>query len=350
LASLTIRDLCTYYGRIKAVDGISLEVPDGEFLVLLGASGSGKSTLMRTIAGLEQPRSGEVYIGDRLANGLPPKARNISMVFQSYALYPHKTVARNISFPLEAVRMPREEIRQKVTWAAELFGIGHLLDRRPRALSGGERQRVALARAMVRSPSLFLMDEPLSNLDAKLRHSARREFKRLHQETGVTTIYVTHDQVEAMGLGQRVAIMNFGKLQQIGTPHEIYHEPDNIFVAQFMGSPPMNLLPEEGAIIGFHPEQCVLAEADATPDNVYTFDLHVQQIEELGADALIYGTTKASPDAEPTDVIVKLPEGRAHAVQPGRIQAFYVPRGMVKRFDARTGRRTDPRTPAGRGT
>lgn len=341
MASLTIRDLCTYYGRVKAVDGISLEVPEGEFLVLLGASGSGKSTLMRSIAGLEQPSSGEIYIGEQLANSLPPKARNISMVFQSYALYPHKTVAKNISFPLEAVRMPKDQIHQKVLWAAELFGIGHLLARKPRELSGGERQRVALARAMVRSPSLFLMDEPLSNLDAKLRHSARREFKRLHQETKVTTIYVTHDQVEAMGLGQRVAIMNFGKLQQIGTPHEIYHEPNNTFVAQFMGSPPMNLLPETGDLIGFHPEHCALPELDPPPEDAYTLTMQVQQVEELGADALVYGTASTGPDATPTDVIVKLPERKAHAVRVGYAQTFYVPREMIKRFDAKTGLRKD---------
>src|SRR3546814_19145853 len=173
--------------------------------------------------------------------------------------------------------MPQAQSREKVTWAAELFGIGHLLGRKPRALSGGERQRVALARAMVRSPSLFLLAEPLSNLDAKLRHSARREFKRLHKETGITTIYVTHDQVEAMGLGQRVAVMSFGKLQQIGTPHEIYHKPSNTFVAQFMGSPPMNLLPQHGALIGFHPEHCQLAVYRPVPDNTYTL-----QVQELG--------------------------------------------------------------------
>ena len=345
MASLSIKDLCTYYegrgksGRIKAVDGINLDVADGEFLVLLGASGSGKSTLMRTIAGLERPSRGEIYIGGKLANDLPPKARNISMVFQSYAIYPHKTVARNISFPLETARLPAAEIQRKVGWAAELFGISHLLARKPRELSGGERQRVALARAMVRSPSLFLMDEPLSNLDAKLRHAARREFKRLHGETGVTTVYVTHDQVEAMGLGQRVAVMNFGKIQQIGTPHEIYHEPGNTFVAQFMGSPPMNLLPDGGRLIGFHPEHCFLAsEGGPTPD-AYRIDVHVQQVEELGADALVYGTADG---AGHTDVIIKLPERDSHRVEAGRECVFYVPRSLIKSFDPKTGLRNDP--------
>ncbi|HEU0229616.1 MAG TPA: ABC transporter ATP-binding protein [Burkholderiaceae bacterium] len=343
MASLSIKNLCTYYdgrktGRVKAVDGISLEVEDGEFLVLLGASGSGKSTLMRTIAGLEHPSSGEIHIGGQLANDLPPKARNISMVFQSYALYPHKNVAKNISFPLETSRMPAADIKKKVAWAAELFGIGHLLARKPRELSGGERQRVALARAMVRSPSLFLMDEPLSNLDAKLRHAARREFKRLHGETGVTTIYVTHDQVEAMGLGHRVAVMNFGKIQQIGTPHEIYHEPGNTFVAQFMGSPPMNLLPDGDRLIGFHPEHCFLTAPGELASDTYLLTVHVQQIEELGADALVYGTV--GNDIR-TDVIIKLPERESHRVEAGRDCDFHIPTSLLKSFDAKTGQRND---------
>ncbi|HEX7022142.1 MAG TPA: ABC transporter ATP-binding protein, partial [Trueperaceae bacterium] len=233
MATLQIRNLRTYFGRVHAVDGVDLDVADGEFLVLLGASGSGKTTLMRTVAGLEKLTEGEVLIGGRNVNELPPNARNIAMVFQSYALYPHKTAYRNISFPLEAVHASRDEIRRKVEWAATLFGIEHLLDRKPRALSGGERQRVALARAVVREPNLFLLDEPLSNLDAKLRHAARHELKKLHQQVGTTTIYVTHDQVEAMGLGQRVAVMNHGKIMQIGTPAEIYREPANTFVAKF---------------------------------------------------------------------------------------------------------------------
>lgn len=340
MATLSIRDLCTYYGDVKAVDDINLEVADGEFLVLLGASGSGKSTLMRTIAGLERPTSGEIYIGERLANELPPKVRNISMVFQSYALYPHKTVFKNISFPLEALRTSRSETQRKVEWAADLFGIGHLLKRKPRALSGGERQRVALARAMVRSPNLFLMDEPLSNLDAKLRHSARREFRRLHQETGVTTIYVTHDQVEAMGLGQRVAVMNFGKIEQIGTPHEIYHEPTNTFVAQFMGSPPMNLLPEGDVLIGFHPENCHPSHTAETPDGAYRLTLQVQQVEELGADALVYGAVQSEQRGE-TDVIAKLPVREAHTVREGESAEFFVPQAYIKRFDPESGRRVN---------
>ncbi len=334
MASLGIEHLSTTYdhGRVKAVDDVSLEVPDGEFLVLLGASGSGKSTLLRTIAGLEHPSAGTIRIGGRVANEDPPRRRNIAMVFQSYALYPHKTVARNIAFPLEAIRLPAAEIREKVEWAAQLFGIDRLLARRPRELSGGERQRVALARALVRTPTLFLMDEPLSNLDAKLRHAARREFKRLHEQTGITTLYVTHDQVEAMGLGQRIAVMNDGRLQQIGTPDEIYHEPANIFVAQFMGSPPMNLIPDGGWLTGFHPED-VFQPDGPVPDGHYPLPITVQQVEALGADALIYGTL----DAGGAELIFKQPTRTSGGLAAGQSVTFCVPQAMMRRFDARTG-------------
>ncbi|WP_066455326.1 ABC transporter ATP-binding protein [Castellaniella caeni] len=336
MASLSIEHLCTTYnhGRVKAVDDVNLDVPDGEFLVLLGASGSGKSTLMRTIAGLEHPTSGIIRINGEVANEEPPRKRNIAMVFQSYALYPHKTVAHNISFPLEAIKMSADDIQKKVQWSAELFGIGHLLERKPRALSGGERQRVALARAMVRTPTLFLMDEPLSNLDAKLRHSARREFKRLHQQTGITTLYVTHDQVEAMGLGQRIAVMNHGKIQQIGTPHEIYHEPANTFVAQFMGSPPMNLIPAGDWLLGFHPEDARVTEQSELPQH-HILPVDIQQVENLGADALIYGVF--TPNR--TDLIIKLPERMAQGLVAGQSCTFCVPDALMRRFDPRTGLR-----------
>jgi multiple sugar transport system ATP-binding protein len=336
MASLRIEHLCTTYdhGRVKAVDDVSLDVPDGEFLVLLGASGSGKSTLMRTIAGLEHPSSGTISIDGQVANEEPPRKRNIAMVFQSYALYPHKTVARNIAFPLEAVRMPAAQIQEKVRWAAELFGIGKLLARKPRELSGGERQRVALARALVRTPTLFLMDEPLSNLDAKLRHSARREFKRMHQQTGITTLYVTHDQVEAMGLGERIAVMNHGKIEQIGTPHDIYHEPANTFVAQFMGSPPMNLIPSGDWLLGFHPEDARLVETDC-PASHHALPIEVQQVERLGADALIYGSFIPGK----TDVILKLPEREVGDLAPGVSRRFCVPDALMRRFDPRSGLR-----------
>lgn len=336
MASLSVEHLSTTYdkGRVKAVDDVSLDMPDGEFLVLLGASGSGKSTLMRTIAGLERPSGGTIYIDGKRANEDPPSKRNIAMVFQSYALYPHKTVAKNISFPLEAVRMPAGQIQEKVLWAAQLFGIDRLLHRKPRELSGGERQRVALARALVRTPSLFLMDEPLSNLDAKLRHSARREFKHLHAKIGITTLYVTHDQVEAMGLGQRIAVMNVGKIQQIGTPQEIYRQPENTFVAQFMGSPPMNLIPEGDKLIGFHAEDAWLPEGGPAAQH-YPLPIQIQQIEYLGADALIY----ASANPSQTDIILKLPERRVKQLAVGQSYIFCVPDALIRRFDPDTGLR-----------
>ena len=337
MASLGVEHLVTTYdhGRVRAVDDVSMAVADGEFVVLLGASGSGKSTLMRTIAGLEHPASGIVRIDGRVANEEPPRKRNIAMVFQSSALYPHKSVAKNIAFPLQAVRMPAAQIQEKVNWAAELFGIDRLLARKPRELSGGERQRVALARALVRTPSLFLMDEPLSNLDAKLRHAARREFKRLHQQTGITTLYVTHDQVEAMGLGQRIAVMNHGKIEQIGTPREIYHEPANTFVAQFMGSPPMNLIREGDTQLGFHPEDVRLPDGGAVPAGHHALAVEIQQIEHLGADALVYGALGAGH----ADVILKLPEHQAEGLAAGQSRTFSIPQALLRRFDPRSGAR-----------
>lgn len=339
MATLKTVNLSTYYGSVKAIDKINLDVKDGEFLVLLGASGSGKTTLMRSIAGLEKPSSGEIYIGGRLANELPPKARNIAMVFQSYALYPHKTVFKNIAFPLQAARMPAADIEARVRWAADLFGIGHLLERKPNALSGGERQRVALARALVRQPALFLMDEPLSNLDAKLRHAARREIKRLHEDTGVTTIYVTHDQVEAMSLGHRVAVMNQGQIEQIGTPHELYYEPANTFVAQFMGSPPMNLVVRGEGIIGFHAE-AFLPQPMAPDEDTESFTFHVQLLENLGPETLIYGFVKEDArDGGPAEVIAKLPTPAVHGMGEEQDYAFVVASRLLQRFDPHSGRR-----------
>src|SRR5215475_8318025 len=255
MAVVEARELRKKFGAIAAVDGIDLETGEGEYLVLLGPSGCGKTTLLRLIAGLENPSDGDILIGGRVVTHLPPRARQIAMVFQSYALYPHKTVFANIAFPLAAAGMPREQRPEKVHWAASRLGIDQLLDRRPRQLSGGERQRVAVARALVREPQVFLLDEPLSNLDAKLRSSARDELREFQQRVGITTIYVTHDQVEAMGLGDRIAVLNEGRIQQIGTPGEIYHHPASTFVATFVGSPPMNLLARDGKLLGFRPEQ-----------------------------------------------------------------------------------------------
>src|SRR5205823_1658521 len=238
MAVVETRDLTKVFkeGALGAVNSVSLETREGEFLVFLGPSGCGKTTLLRMIAGLEAPTGGDVLIGGKSVRALPPRARKIAMVFQSYALYPHKKVSQNISFPLEAQGMSAQERMEKVKWAAGLLGIDHLLQRKPRQLSGGERQRVALARALVREPQVFLLDEPLSNLDAKLRASARLELKQFQQRLAASTIYVTHDQVEAMGLGDRIAVLNLGRLQQIGTPDEIYHRPANTFVATFVGS------------------------------------------------------------------------------------------------------------------
>src|SRR6266540_6512902 len=230
MAAVAVNEIRKKFGDVVAVDGISLEARDGEFMVLLGPSGCGKTTLLRIIAGLEKPTSGQVLIDGQVVNDMPPRGRGIAMVFQSYGLYPHLTVWNNIAFPLRTQGTARAEIKRKVEWAAGLLGIDHLAQRRPRELSGGERQRVALARALVRDPTVFLLDEPLSNLDAKLRASAREELTLFHERVGTTTIYVTHDQVEAMGMGDRIVVLHEGVVRQIGTPAEVYDEPADTFV------------------------------------------------------------------------------------------------------------------------
>src|ERR1700755_150095 len=234
-----------YSGGVKAIDQMSLEVKDGEFMVLVGPSGCGKSTLLRMIAGLEEISAGTISIGDRVVNDLTPKDRDIAMVFQNYALYPHMTVARNMGFALRRAKVPADEIRQKVEHAADLLGISDQLERKPATLSGAQRQRVAMGRAIVRNPQAFLMDEPLSNLDAKLRVQMRTTISRLQQPLKVTTIYVTHDQTEAMTLGDRILVLRLGVKQQVGSPQELYDYPANLFVAGFIGSPAMNLMPGE---------------------------------------------------------------------------------------------------------
>lgn len=240
LARVLLKNVRKQFGEVIAVDRLNLEVKDKEFLVLLGPSGCGKTTVLRCIAGLETPDEGEIYIGDRLVNDLDPKERDIAMVFQSYALYPHMSVFSNLAFPLENAKFPKDEIKKRVSQVAELLKIGHLLARKPKQLSGGQRQRVALGRAMIREPHVFLMDEPLSNLDAKLRVYMRAELKKLQKKVCITTIYVTHDQVEAMTMGDRIAIMSEGVLQQVGSPDRIYFHPSNVFVAGFIGTPPAN--------------------------------------------------------------------------------------------------------------
>ncbi|MGB7483080.1 MAG: sn-glycerol-3-phosphate ABC transporter ATP-binding protein UgpC [Castellaniella sp.] len=242
MGSLSLRGIRKVYHGNEVLKGIDLDVQDGEFLILVGPSGCGKSTLLSMIAGLDPIDQGEIRIGDRVVNGLGPKDRDIAMMFQSYALYPNMTVARNISFGLEIRKVPRTERDRIVLDVARALQIDHLLERRPAQLSGGQRQRVAMGRAIARSPSLFLFDEPLSNLDARLRIEMRLEIKRLHQRMGTTVVYVTHDQVEAMTLGDKIAVMRDGEVQQFGTPQEIYDQPANRFVAEFMGAPTMNLI------------------------------------------------------------------------------------------------------------
>lgn len=243
MAKLLLKNINKVYsGGVKAVDNFNLEVEDREFIVLVGPSGCGKSTTLRMIAGLEEISSGELYIGDRLVNDVAPKDRDIAMVFQNYALYPHMSVYENMAFGLKLKKVPKDEIEKKVKEAAEILGIEHLLDRKPKALSGGQRQRVALGRAMVREPKVFLMDEPLSNLDAKLRVQMRTEISKLHQRLKTTFIYVTHDQTEAMTMGTRIVVMKDGVIQQVDTPKNLYDNPVNMFVAGFIGSPQINFI------------------------------------------------------------------------------------------------------------
>jgi len=246
LARVKLVNITKYFGDVVAVDHVSFEVKDGEFFALLGPSGSGKTTTLRIIAGLEEPDEGELYIDDQLVNDVHPKDRDVAMVFQNYALYPHMTVYENIAFPLmirrKELKLTKEDVKKRVLWVAKMLQIENLLDRYPSQLSGGQQQRVALARALVRNPKVWLLDEPLSNLDAKLRLYMRAELKKLHEELKITTIYVTHDQVEAMSMADRIAVMNKGKVLQIGTPDELYARPRDTFVATFIGVPPMNLI------------------------------------------------------------------------------------------------------------
>ena len=242
MASVAIRDVHKAYGAMRVIHGVNITIGDGEFVVLVGPSGCGKSTLLRMIAGLENITAGEIRIGDRVINHVPPKERDIAMVFQNYALYPHMTVAANMGFSLKLRGSPQSEITVRVERAAEILGLASLLDRYPRQLSGGQRQRVAMGRAIVRDPQVFLFDEPLSNLDAKLRVQMRTEIKELHQRLRTTTIYVTHDQIEAMTMADKIVVMHDGVVEQIGAPLDLYDEPDNLFVAGFIGSPAMNLL------------------------------------------------------------------------------------------------------------
>ncbi|WP_346040600.1 ABC transporter ATP-binding protein [Actinomadura chokoriensis] len=322
--------------HVRALDGVDLAAEPGEYLVLLGPSGCGKTTLLRTIAGLEQPTEGEVLIDGNVVNGLPPRVRQIAMVFQSYALYPHKTVLDNIVFPLRAEGMARDEREKKARWAAELLEIEPLLRRKPRQLSGGERQRVALARALVRDPAVFLLDEPLSNLDAKMRATARDELKRFQERVGTTTIYVTHDQAEAMGLGDRIAVLEHGRVRQVGTPQEVYDDPSDTFVATFIGSPPMNLVKRGDVLVGFRPEHLLPAENVVSPERV-TMPLRVERMEYLSGDRHVYGTVTGI--GEETRVIARLPATVSTPIAAGETHEFAVPAERFRFFDAAAGTR-----------
>ncbi len=327
-------------GGVKVVKDIDIKTADGEFLVLLGPSGCGKTTLLRMIGGLEHPTSGHILIGDRVVNHLPPRARQIAMVFQSYALYPHMNVRNNIAFPLKAANIDKETQKQKVAWAAGILGIDHLLDRKPRQLSGGQRQRVALARALVREPNVFLLDEPLSNLDAQRRASARDELQQFQHEIGTTTIYVTHDQVEAMGMGHRIAVIDSGRVRQIGTPREIYEEPADTFVATFLGSPPMNLVPQGADLLGFRPENLFLAVEDSI-DSTTTLSFQLSQIREeyLGSEKLVYG------ELDGVRTVSRMPANLQLGTPEGSSLTFAVNREDLRIFDRDSGLRRSA-TPA----
>ncbi len=285
---------------VVAVDDLSLQINDGEFMVFVGPSGCGKTTALRMIAGLETPTTGEIAIADEVVNGKSPGARDIAMVFQNYALYPHMSVERNIGFGLKQRKMPKAEIAARVKEVSALLELDELLKRKPAQLSGGQRQRVAMGRALARHPQVFLLDEPLSNLDAKLRTQLRAELKKIHQLVPTTSIYVTHDQIEAMTLGDRVAVMSGGKIQQLGTPQDVYDRPANLFVAGFIGNPPMNLIPEGDTVLGVRPERL-------TPDGEATLELMVEVVEPLGSEVMVHGSVSSSDG--PTPVTARLESG-----------------------------------------
>ena len=328
MADVTLRKVVKRYDEVEAVRGIDLDIADHEFVVLVGPSGCGKSTTLRMIAGLEDISDGDIMIGGDVINDVPPKDRDIAMVFQNYALYPHMTVAENMSFGLRLKRYPKAEIKSRVDEAARMLDIVELIDRKPKQLSGGQRQRVAMGRAIVRNPKVFLFDEPLSNLDAKLRVQMRIEIKKVHQKVRTTTVYVTHDQVEAMTLADRVVVMNHGRIEQIGTPNELYHKPATKFVASFIGSPAMNFIPcrleeigsklhvrltdrvvfplpparaaryqsvprSDKLLLGLRPEHITETTPHAEP-GVETFDTVLDVTEPMGMETLIYFTMEGT--------------------------------------------------------
>lgn len=350
MAEVTIRDLRKSYGGHPVVHGVNVDIPDGAFVVLVGPSGCGKSTLLRMIAGLEAITSGTISIGPRVVNNLPPAERDIAMVFQNYALYPHKTVAANMGFPLKMARMEKGEIDRRVGKAAEILGLNQYLGRYPRELSGGQRQRVAMGRAIVRDPQVFLFDEPLSNLDAKLRVQMRSEIRELHQRLGTTTVYVTHDQIEAMTMADRIVVMRDGHIAQVGAPLELYDRPANVFVAGFIGSPSMNLIrgvvrgggamvridgidlpaPDlpgltEGreVIYGIRPEHLELSDKG--------FAARIAVVEPTGSETHVVARLGS------LDIVAVFRE--RHAFEPGQEIRLAPRKGHVHLFDAASGER-----------
>jgi sn-glycerol 3-phosphate transport system ATP-binding protein len=355
MADIRLEGVRKSYQKLQVIHGVDVAIADGEFIVIVGPSGCGKSTLLRMIAGLEVITAGDIFIGGVRVNDVEPKDRNIAMVFQNYALYPHMTVYENMSYGLRIRRMPREEIAMRVQRAAKILELGAYLDRRPRQLSGGQRQRVAMGRAIVREPAAFLFDEPLSNLDAKLRVQMRLEIQKLHRELRTTSIFVTHDQVEAMTLADRMLVMNAGIVEQVGAPIEVYDAPASLFVAGFIGSPAMNFLPGQragdtvdiaGAVrvelppelranappavtVGVRPEHLVPAAAGAG-----TFRFAVETVEALGADSHVHGDFGGAP------LVARL-EGHSKP-RVGEAMAFSVMPGKLHFFDTATGKRLTP--------
>jgi ABC-type sugar transport system ATPase subunit len=328
VATVRYVDVGKRFGEVEAVRSLTLDVADGEFMVLVGPSGSGKTTALRLLAGLEAITRGEILIDDRVVNRVAPRERDIAMVFQDYALYPQMTVFDNIAFGLRRRGVPRTEIDRRVMSTAEALGLAALLRRRPRELSGGQQQRVALGRALVREPRVLLMDEPLSNLDAQLRVQARGEIKRLQHEVGTTTVYVTHDQVEAMTLGDRIAVLNDGMLEQVGTPEELYERPDNVFVGGFIGSPAMSFLPWEGGLVGVRPEHVRLWEEGAGLAGPIAG--RVAYVEALGRETIV------GVERDDGARLVAAVEGRATLEVADEVSVGLVPGGL-RRFDRETG-------------
>ena len=330
MAGVTYDHVTKKFDGTVAVNEFELSIADGEFMVFVGPSGCGKTTCLRILAGLETASSGRVLIGERVVNNVAPQARNVAMVFQSYALYPHMTVYNNLAFGLRNLKVPRKEVEERVRRGAEMLDLTPLLKRKPKQLSGGQRQRVALGRAIVREPAAFLMDEPLSNLDAQLRVQTRAEILKLQRRLGTTTVYVTHDQVEAMTMGDRIAVMNFGVLQQVGAPQELYERPVNVFVAGFIGSPAMNLVtaPLVGAgganlIAGFRPEHM---HVNGAASDAISFDATVEVIEYLGNEKLVH----ASRDNTPLTALIPVEQ----PVAEGENVTFSVPREKLHLFEA----------------